>query len=279
LDPVAEDPLPDPLRPAALVQLAFESHGSWLNGVFYLASGAGPHPTVVVLHGFPGFERNLDLAQAYRRAGWNALVFHYRGAWGSEGDFSFGHVLEDVKAALAFIRSDESADYYRVDPSKVALVGHSMGGWASLMTTSEDSGLLGAASLAGWNVGLDARVAAADPREQARMLGMFDGSLAPLHGTNSEPLLEEATGQGASWDLVEHASTLADRDLLIAASSRDAEVWPARHHAPLVDALRTAGAARLTELVWDTDHAFSDHRIALARATTEWLTSLLPPGT
>jgi hypothetical protein len=43
--------------------------------------------------------------------------------------------------------------------------------------------------------------------------------------------------------------------------------------------VRTAGASRLTEQIWDTDHEFSDHRIALARTTIDWLTSLVPPGT
>jgi pimeloyl-ACP methyl ester carboxylesterase len=233
----------------------------------------------VVLHGFPGFERNLDLAQAYRRAGWNALVFHYRGAWGSEGDFSFGHVLEDVRAALAFVRSDESTDYHRVDPGKVALVGHSMGGWASLITASEDPEILGAASLAGWNVGLEARLISANPREQARLLGMIDGSMGPLRPKYSDPLADEVRHHGAEWDVEQRAALVAGRPLFIAAGSRDAEVPPAHHHVPLIDALRAAGASRLTELVWDTDHAFSDHRIDLARATIDWLGSVLPPGT
>jgi len=38
---------------------------------------------VVLLHGYPGNERNLDLAQARRRDGWDIVFFHYRGAWGS----------------------------------------------------------------------------------------------------------------------------------------------------------------------------------------------------
>ena len=39
------------------------SHGGLLNAFVYVASGPGPHPMVVLLHGFPGNERNLDLAQ------------------------------------------------------------------------------------------------------------------------------------------------------------------------------------------------------------------------
>ena len=69
--------------------LHIPSGGVEINGVAYLAAGAGPHPTVVLLHGLPGNEKNLDLAQAMRRAGWNVITFNYRGSWGSPGTFSF----------------------------------------------------------------------------------------------------------------------------------------------------------------------------------------------
>ena len=72
-DPVALDPAPDPAYPAALDELALESGGSRMNGIVYVAAGAGPHPTVVLLHGYPGNERNLDLAQALRRDGWDVV--------------------------------------------------------------------------------------------------------------------------------------------------------------------------------------------------------------
>ena len=39
-----------------------------------IAAGAGPHPTMLLLHGLPGNERNLDLAQAARRAAKVALT-------------------------------------------------------------------------------------------------------------------------------------------------------------------------------------------------------------
>jgi pimeloyl-ACP methyl ester carboxylesterase len=43
------------------------SHGAKMYSVIYIASGAGPHPTVLMLHGFPGNEKNLDLAYSIRR--------------------------------------------------------------------------------------------------------------------------------------------------------------------------------------------------------------------
>src|SRR3954462_11893092 len=94
------DPPRDAAHPARNRQLLIDSHGSKMNALFFLAAGAGPHPTMLLLHGLPGNERNLDLAQAVRRAGWNVLTFTYRGAWGSEGNFSISNAIDDAGAAL-----------------------------------------------------------------------------------------------------------------------------------------------------------------------------------
>lgn len=77
------DPPPDPANPARLTVLRIPTHGVQINGIVYQPSGAGPHPTLVICHGLPGDEKNLDLAQAVHRAGWNAVTFSYRGSWGS----------------------------------------------------------------------------------------------------------------------------------------------------------------------------------------------------
>ena len=61
---VISDPLPDAAHPTRNVQVLVPSGGVGMNALFNLASGAGPHPTVILFHGFPGNEQNLDLAQA-----------------------------------------------------------------------------------------------------------------------------------------------------------------------------------------------------------------------
>ena len=138
-DPVTMDPpASDSVHPARLAELEFESAGARLNGIFYLPAGPGPHPVVMLLHGNPGNERNLDVAQALRRAGYAVLYFNYRGSWGSGGTFSRTHAIEDVHAALRFVRSPLAAERYRVDSARVAVVGHSMGGWLALLAASGD---------------------------------------------------------------------------------------------------------------------------------------------
>src|SRR5512135_1231813 len=147
--PTTADPaVVDSAFPPTMGELSFESGGSKLNGLMYVANGPGPHPTVIILHGYPGNERNLDLAQAIRRAGMNVLYFDYRGTWGSGGEFSIAHALEDVAKAVERTRSEEWASAYRVDPDRVALVGHSLGGFLGAITTAEDDRILCFASLA-----------------------------------------------------------------------------------------------------------------------------------
>jgi dipeptidyl aminopeptidase/acylaminoacyl peptidase len=268
-DPLSQDPPIDRDHPAGLASVRFESHGSRLNGVLYVAAGAGPHPTVLLLHGFPGYERNLDLAQVLRRAGWNTMVFHYRGAWGSEGDFAFGHVLEDAHAAVAHLRSGSLP---RVDPSRIAVAGHSMGGWVALMIASEDRDVIGAAYLAGWNLGAVGDLLRSE-KGRTVLNQTFWTATAPLHGTSLAALWREAESRRDEFDLRTRAAAFAGRPVLAVVGTRDTEVPPHVFHGPTVEALRSHGA-RLTEHVLDADHAFSDHRVELARTVLDWLETL-----
>src|ERR1700733_6657689 len=135
---IDQDPPPDTNYPATMETFQIPSHGAMLNALAYVAQGAGPHPVVLLLHGFPGNEKNLDLAQTLRRAGYDVLYFDYRGSWGSPGDFSFTHSIEDVDAALAYLRPPANATRLRADPNNLILIGHSMGGMISAIVGAHD---------------------------------------------------------------------------------------------------------------------------------------------
>ena len=60
------DPPMDLARPASTLAIEITSHGSVMNGMVYRPAGLGPFPLVVLMHGLPGNEQNLDLAQAVR---------------------------------------------------------------------------------------------------------------------------------------------------------------------------------------------------------------------
>ncbi|WP_063725743.1 alpha/beta hydrolase family protein [Cryptosporangium arvum] len=267
-DPLITDPLitdPDPaLRPPAVTQVfTVPSAGLDLLGVLHRPAGPGPHPAVAVLHGFPGNERNFDLAHALRRAGYASLVFHYRGAWGSPGTFSWAHVQQDAAAAVVALRADPG-----LDPDRIALVGHSMGGFTALRAAAADPGVRAVASIAGFDFGAAAADVRADPAVYAAYVDGFAGDIAPLAGTGSAALVAEMATIGDR--LTALAPALAGRPVLLVAGDRDTTAPPAVHHEPLLAALPHA-----THREWPTDHAFSDHRVALARAVVEFLDASL----
>jgi pimeloyl-ACP methyl ester carboxylesterase len=270
-DPLTTDPPPDPDHPAATPALALRSGGTDLLGVLHVPAGPGPHPVVVLLHGFPGIERNFDLAQVLRRAGYAALVFHYRGSWGTGGAWSWGHVLEDAAAVVAALQDPGLATAHRLDPRRLALVGHSMGGFAALMTAAAQPSVTAVASVAGVDFGALAALCRADPAVRAAWVEAFAGELGPLRGTSGEALVDELEAAGGSWRLGGLAPRLADRPVLLIGGSRDTVTPPGVHHEPVVAAFRAQPVARLEHHVLPTDHALSDHRVALARTVLGFL--------
>jgi pimeloyl-ACP methyl ester carboxylesterase len=269
-DPVTMDPpARDSVHPARLAELAFESAGARLNGIFYLPAGPGPHPVVTLLHGNPGNERNLDVAQALRRAGYATLYFNYRGSWASGGTFSRTHALEDVRAALRFVRSPLAAERYRVDSARVALVGHSMGGWLALLAAAGDPriGCVGALDFV--NTGARGRRLLRDgAADSARTVEdtWLTAPGGPYRAEGGGPaLVAEVKANAARWDVLTFAPALRERRVLLVGSANRTE------HDSLVTALGGPQAPRLTAHWWPTDHSFSDRRIALTRAILDWL--------
>ena len=267
-EPAVSDPERDTQHPARMDALAIESQGQLMNGIVYVAAGDSPHPTLILLHGFPGNERNLDLAQAIRRVGWNVLFFHYRGAWGSEGDFSFSNALADVAAVVRLATTPEFALAHRSDPRRIALLGHSMGGFMALTVGSEMAQVGCIGSLAGANLGLYGAVLGDEALAVAQRLTAMT---RPLKGASGTALLAEVATDPARFELNARAPALVDRPVLLVAGRHDVVALPQRHHEPLLAALTAAGATSLRSRVLDADHAFSSRRLTLASTVIDWL--------
>jgi dipeptidyl aminopeptidase/acylaminoacyl peptidase len=277
---LSADPPQDAKYPASMVSLAdLPSHGENLLGVFYLAAGAGPHPTVVLMHGFPGYEQNLDLAQAIRRAGWNVLAVHYRGSWGVKGQFSFQHAMEDADAEVAFVSDPVNAKKYRIDTGKIVLLGHSMGGFMVASAAAHDRKVAAVAMISAWNIGASFPPASngtgqhnADEGARNALTEEFtrDNDAAPLAGCTVESLVNEAYEHRGAWNFNDYVESLLSRPVLVVTS--DDGLAPADQ--TFATALQKAGNTRVAVVHFPTDHAYSDHRIALTTAVLNWLAPL-----
>ena len=229
------------------------SSGSNLLGVFFRAGGAGLHPTALLLHGIPGLEKNADIAYALRDAGWNALIFHYRGCWGSEGDYTLAGIPDDVRAALDTLLSGGFA----VDTRRVAAIGHGLGGWAAIVAASRDPRLRAVVTLGG-------------------IANLRTTSLKDQDAANYARLLRNITAKGIqsqwralewTYNPVDMVDLLRSCPLLIVHGTADTAVPPAQ----ATELESRAGDAADLVLIEGADHIFSRHRRQLVETVIPWL--------
>ena len=155
-------------QPLRLTVTAPNGHGKTLEALAVRPNGKGPYPLVLITHGMPRTaaeyplmrpEMYFGLALVFAQRGY-ASVIVMRSAYGeSPGPFAEwlgpctarnyreagDAAAADVLGALAVLRAETW-----VDPARVLLVGHSMGGFAVLAASATNpTGVLGGISFAG----------------------------------------------------------------------------------------------------------------------------------
>jgi uncharacterized protein len=239
--------------PAGSTELFIPSEGSQLAGLIYRANGAAKHPTLLLLHGYPGNERNLDLAQVIRAQGWNVIYFDYRGSWGSQGQFSFMNCVRDVENVVKFCNRYQ--DSLKIDTSKLVLFGHSMGGWISLKAIQSIPQIKKVFALSTWNIYGDYKkvlnqkelMDLVDNPETGGKYFVLNASLKEIFG----PVLQNRDYFNLSLD----GNALADKQIFMLDE----------HHRNqgIADAIKGANKSYFKYEVWDTDHPFTNKRVSL----------------
>jgi dienelactone hydrolase len=109
---------------------------SLLPGYLAKPDGSGPFPAVVILHGCAGFFSSYaSVADDLRWEGYVALAVDSLGPRGIPDACVGGLIAQaiDAFAALAFLSKQSF-----VDPSRIAVLGYSMGGGSALMDVEPD---------------------------------------------------------------------------------------------------------------------------------------------
>ena len=193
-------------------------------------------PSVVLAHGYPSDVSTAAVAAsalpelADRLAaemGWLAMALAFRGCGGSEGSFSLGGWLEDLRAAVDHLRANEQV-------SGVWLVGYGTGGALAICAAADDPHVRGVASL---GAPADFDDWASHPKrllEHAREVGMIGEATFPSD-------FDDWTRELRDLRAVSCAAHLAPRPLLIVHGSDD-DLVPVFDARVLVDA---HGAAEL----------------------------------
>lgn len=251
-----QDEKPDSISPAGIVELQIPSSGSTLYGFAYTANGQGLHPTAILLHGLPGNERNLDLAQNLRRGGYNVVYFNYRGSWGSEGKYSFLNNLDDTDAVIKYITDSLNRERLKIDTARIALVGHSMGAGVAIINGINNKHIRAIAGISVFNPytvlqGESATGNLLELREYILTLGMLN--------TDAEDYLREMVSHVNDYN-IEEMVAVTQKPVLVIDEHKNNDYLA-----------KYIKKKNLTYKIWDTDHAFTNRRIALSTELKNWL--------
>lgn len=235
--------------------------------------GEGPHPTVLICHGYPGFEQHLDLAQALRRVGFCTATFHYSGSWGADGDFSFSNCLEDASTVLHALV--ELGPEYRIDPNQLYIMGHSMGGFVATHLLAKEDLLRGGAIVTPFDVGRLWVNRSADDVSGENLTYILNFGFDWLRGTSAKSFAQELAEQGEAFCLEPLAPLLAKKPTLLVGATYDVDLPPDLHREPLRSAINACGGDLFRYGELPCDHDFTSHRIALSEMIARFLVELV----
>jgi len=248
----------DKNAPAGMNELFIPSGDATVAGLIYRANGAQKHPTLIMLHGYPGNERNLDIAQVVRAHGWNVIYFDYRGSWGSGGQFSFANCVQDVASVVAFCK--KYSDSLRIDTSNIVLFGHSMGGWVCLKALAQSPGIKKGFALSTWDIYGDFKDVKNEQQmmERARQGGNYFVLNTPL-----KELFEPVISHPASYKIQIDTTELAGKQIIMLDEHKG--------NSKLAATIGGSNHNYFDYEVWQTDHPFTNKRISLINKVLAFL--------
>ncbi len=243
----------DMTSPASSTELFIPSGNSQIAGLIYNANGLQKHPTLLLLHGYPGNERNLDIAQVVRSRGWNVIYFDYRGSWGSQGKFSFKNCVEDVLNVVSFCNKYQ--DILKIDTSNIVLFGHSMGGWVCLKALQELPTIKKGFVLSTWDIAKDFK----NVSNEKEMLSIVnDPNIAGKYfvlNTSLKDLYTPVLQDKTYFNLLNDAKSLGDKQIIM--------IDEHEKNSQLAEKIKESNKSYFDYSVWQTDHSFTNKRVSL----------------
>ena len=258
------------------VDISFRSQGNLLQGKFFPGSSGPNQPSIILLPGFPGNEKDvIGLGKTVSESGFNVLVFNYSGTHRSEGVFSLETVPTDIKSAFDCVHGAEFGAKFHIDTMKLVLGGYSFGGGMALIYATSHPEVERVFSIAGTDHGEFAGEYRCNKAMAAQVDSEFEQLKRPNGPINFEgkAALKKLADDPSPFDLRLAAPKLVGRDILLIGGLDDANVTVENHLLPFYRALKKANVVKVKFVTLQTDHSFRNVRDELTKQLIHWIQS------
>lgn len=263
----------DPQYFPDILELNIVSGGVHLYG--YLLSPdkrvKGPYPTIIMSHGFPGYTTNNDLELAFLRMGCVVIHMNHRGAWGSEGNYLFTNLKDDLIAVAKWAHNAAIADQYDIDVNNIFLVGHSMGGQTVLNAAKDLSFIKGVAAMAAYDIGAAFRY-----KMEKDLFLMIETEGQCLKMQSASEVYENALTNQQELSVLNRFDELLNKNVLLVEATYDTIAPPDKMLKPLANKLKEAGGNITYEKI-ASNHSFIGQRMKLTQIVGKWLEDCTRP--
>lgn len=223
-----------------------------------------PYPAVLMFHGFPGYTTNNDLEYALMRMGCVVVHVNHRGAWGSEGNYLFTNLKDDIVAIAKWAHNPAITDEYSIDPNNIFLVGHSMGGMSVLNAAKELSFIKGVAAMAAYDLGV---VFKNDLEKELFKMIEIEGQCLKL--ISASEVYDNALINYKYLAIGYNIEKLEDKNVLLIAATHDTVAPPELMLRPVYERLKDYKRVEYKEI--PANHGFAGQRIELAKTVGSWI--------
>ena len=231
-----------------------------------------PFPAVIMSHGFPGYTTNNDLELALMRAGCVVIHLNHRGAWGSEGNYLFTNLKDDMTAVAKWAHNPAIAEQYNIDTDNIFLVGHSMGGQTVLNAAKELPFIKGTAALAAYDIGAAFRC-----NLEKDLFLMIETEGQCLKMSSAGDVYENALNNKFELSILNDYEKLAGRNILFVEASLDTVAPADKMMKPLAEKLMDlSDKAEYKTIV--SGHSFAGQRMKLAETVGQWMEKVIGKG-
>lgn len=224
-----------------------------------------PYPTVIMSHGFPGYTTNNDLELALMRMGCVVIHMNHRGAWGSEGNYLFTNLKDDLIAIAKWAHNPAIAEQYDIDVDNIFFAGHSMGGMNVLNATKELPFIKGVVAMAAYDLGGAFRF-----KLEKDLFLMIETEGQCLKMNSASEVYENALNNYHELGVCNNYDKLVDHNVLLVEAKYDTIAPPDKMLRPLADKLE-AESDRFGYVSLNSNHSFIGQRMELTKVVGKWI--------